>query len=703
MMKRAAVIVLGVLAAGVAMVAIGCSDRFAGLAPSTGEMARPAPAFARIRTAEERTPTFRKPLAYPGEELWIIEQPPASPAPPAEDVPGSGELRAKVAGQEKDVPLPLKHTDVKAAISGYIATVQVRQQYHNPYDEKIEAVYVFPLPHNAAVSEFVMTVGERRIRGIIREREEAERIYQEARGQGYVASLLTQERPNVFTQSVANIEPGKAIDIDIKYFHTLRYSDGEYEFVFPMVVGPRFNPPGMSTGVGAVARGAQGTSGQKTEVQYLSPNERSGHDIALRAEVDAGVAIEKIWSPSHAVETQTVSASRATVALTPHDRVPNKDFVLRYRVAGRTVKSALLVDRAGEGGYFTLLLQPPADLADLPAAPQEMIFVLDCSGSMSGVPIAKSKDAVRRALKRLRPDDTFQIITFSNNASQFGPAPIAGTPANVHTGLAYIDRLEGEGGTMMMEGIKAALDFPHDDRRLRTVSFLTDGYVGNDREILGEVEKRLGASRLFSFGVGSSVNRYLLEGMARIGRGAVAFVGLDGQSGVEAVDRFYDRIRHPGMTDIQVDWGGLKVTGVYPQRIPDLFVGRPVVLTGRFTGTGKTVVRVRGKVGGKARELAVPVDLDGAESHAALAQVWARMRIADLEDRATWSAAPEQRELAHEIKKVALEFGLMSEFTAFVAVDSATRTAGAHGTTVPVAVPVPEGVKYETTVQEREE
>jgi Ca-activated chloride channel family protein len=653
---------------------------------------------AMPRGMEANVPRGAVALA-PGEELWVIERSAeqASEPAPDEEAPGCGTLKAKLPNATEEVPMPLEHTDVHAAISAYIATVDVTQKYHNPYDEKIEAVYVFPLPQNAAVNEFLMTIGERRIRGIIREREEAEKIYIEARRQGYVASLLTQERPNIFTQKVANIEPGKRIDINIRYFHTLAYGDGVYEFVFPMVVGPRFNPPGMTDGVGAVARGAHGRSGQRTEVQYLAPHERSGHDIAVNVDIDAGVKIEGVTSPSHAIVATAQSPERITVALSPNDRIPNKDFVLRYTVAGKRIKSALLTHRDERGGYFTLMLFPPAELAQVSRAPMELIFVLDCSGSMSGQPIAKAKQAVARALRRLGPDDTFQIIRFSNNASQLGPKPIAATPKNVQRGLDYLASLNGGGGTMMIEGIKAALDFPHDPERLRVVSFMTDGYIGNDAQIIGEVHKRLGASRLFSFGVGSSPNRYLLDRMAILGRGAVAYVGLDESAG-QAVDAFYERISHPAMTDIEIDWGGMRVSDVYPRGIPDLFVGRPVILTGRFEGQGKTTVRVTGKAGPRRPEIALAVDLDDASmAHTGLPSVWARMQISDLANQATHG---DNAELGRRIRQVALEYGLMSAYTSFVAVDSASQTAGDHGTSVSVAVPVPEGVRYETTVAE---
>ncbi len=629
------------------------------------------------------------------DEIWVIAKPEAPQAVgPQYQTPGSGAMLAKV--EEKEIPLPLKHTDVKGQISGYIATVEVTQQFENPYSEKIEAVYVFPLPQNAAVNEFIMVIGERKIRGIIRERQEAEQIYAEARRQGYVASLLTQERPNIFTQKVANIEPGKAIDVNIKYFNTLAYADGWYEFVFPMVVGPRFNPPGSTDGVGAVGRGKMGISGQKTEVQYLRPDERSGHDIALAVDIDAGVEIEEVSCATHATQKTSDAPQKAHVQISPLDTIPNKDFVLRYKVAGKTVKSALVTHTDERGGFFTLMLYPPDDLKTLQRSPMEMVFVLDCSGSMNGQPIARAKDAVKRALRKLGPDDTFQVIRFSQSASQFGSQPVPATPENVRKAIAYVDDLKGSGGTMMIEGIKAALEFPHDERRFRLVSFLTDGYIGNEVEILEAIHDRLGDSRIFSFGVGSSVNRYLLDRMAKLGKGAVAYIGPN-DSNSEIVDLFYDRISHPALTNVTIDWGSLKVEDVYPSRIPDLFVGRPVTVTGRFAGRQNTTVRVQGKVGSYDKELAIPVRLaDEASTHPGIACVWARRKIEELAARKTYDDSPS---LPGEIQRVALEYSLMSEYTAFIAVDSTHQTAGDHGVTIAVPVPVPDGVRYETTVQ----
>jgi Ca-activated chloride channel family protein len=630
-----------------------------------------------------------------GEELWVIARGEPN-AQPATDQPGSGELMAEIEG--KEIPMPLKHTDVRAFVSGYIGSVQVKQQFLNPYSSKIEAVYVFPLPHNAAINEFIMTIGERRIRGIIRERQEAEQIYQAAKRHGHVASLLTQERPNIFTQSVANIEPGREIDVDIHYFQTLEYVDGWYEFVFPMVVGPRFNPPGMTEGVGAVARGQTGASGQSTEVHYLKPGERSTHDISLTVDLDGGVPIEEFECQSHQVTRESSAPERITVSLSPADHLPNRDFVLRYRVAGEQIKSSLLTSRDERSGYFTLMLYPPKEVENLGRQPLELVFVLDCSGSMSGRPIREAKAAVERGLRLLQPGDSFQLINFSETASQLGPAPLAATPENVQHALRYLHSLEGEGGTMMLEGIKAALDFPHDPERLRFVCFLTDGYIGNETEILSEIHHRLGPARIFSFGIGSAVNRYLLDHMAQMGRGAVAYLGPRDDA-AKIMEDFFARISHPALTDLAIDWAGLQVAEVFPQQLPDLFVGRPVILTGRITGGAEGLIRVTGKMsnGPMQLEIACP-PLANSTPHAGLPSVWARMKIAELAKRSLYEP---NRMLPEQIRQVALDYGLMSAFTAFVAVDTTRKTGGREGTTVPAAVPVPDGVNYDSTVKEK--
>jgi Ca-activated chloride channel family protein len=694
------------LCAGVGSVLLiaGCASRL------TPEEGRPIPLSAPLRPGR-LAPSFAGgitieraigPLVHPdqalgsrpslAEELWVVARARSISAVHDQDIPEQGSLIAEDNG--KHVPLPLKHTDVQATIEGYIATVTVLQQYQNPFDHKIEAVYVFPLPENAAVNEFLMIIGERRIRGIIRERAEAEKIYHEAKAQGYVASLLTEERPNVFTQSVANIEPGKQIDVRIHYFHTLIFDDGWHEFVFPMVVGPRFNPAGSTTGVGAAPREQAGVTGQKTEIQSLAPNERSGHDISLGIQLHAATSVEEVACRSHRVTILRHSPTHASITLSQDDAIPNKDFVLRFRVGGERVKAGMVTADTERGGFFSLMLYPPLELRRTERQPLEIVFVLDCSGSMDGIPIQQAKAAVRRGLHLLRQDDSFQLINFSMSAAQLGRIPLDATPANIQRGLRYLDRLDAEGGTMMIEGIKAALDFPHHPGKLRFVCFLTDGYIGNEADILRAITERVGPSRIFSFGVGSSPNHYLLDGMARLGRGAVAYLSDKDDAG-QVMGAFFQRIQCPGLTDVAFDWHGADISEVFPSRIPDLFVGRAVVVNGRFQGHAPQQIEVLGQVAG--RSVRIPVRVATAESSAtSIASVWARSKIATLIDSSLEGGAASPFEA---VRQVALDFNLMSAYTAFVAVDSTATTAGTGAATVPVAVPVPVGVQYEKTVE----
>lgn len=681
----------------------------AGIAPVADTATFTGPEMSAGRTAPfadtEAAPRGRPVgIVHPGEELWIIATPSTSSAagqPAHDDSPGSGTLLASFPADAdehaaEELPLPLKHTSVVAQIRGYVGTVDVVQQFENPYNEKIEAVYLFPLPEKAAVREFVMTVGERRIRGILREKREAEQIYQDARAQGYQASLLVQHRPNVFEQKVANIEPGRQIDIEIRYFHTLAWHDGWYTWSFPTVVGPRYNPVGLGDPIGAEPHGARPRQAAPTAVQYLRPSQRSAHDISIAVDLDAGVPIEELESTHPIVATLGRHRQTADVRLAAASTIPNRDFVLRFKVAGDTIRSNLLTytDPATGEGYFTLMVYPPADLAQAERQPVELVFVVDTSGSMAGRPMEQAKAAMLEALDRLEPDDTFQIVRFASHSSTFGSRPVPATDENLRHARRYVASLDASGGTEMLAGLRASLSFPHDPRRLRFVTFMTDGYIGNDREVIGEVSRLLGDARIFSFGVGNSVNRYLLERMASEGRGAVAYLGLE-DSAADIMRFFFERISRPALTDIEIDWGRMNARDVYPARTPDLFVGRPAFITGRFDGRPGAVTLL-GRAAGETQRvhIAAPPDAPGQEF---IASLWARQRIADLSDRRLRNADP-YGEFARAIRDTALGYGLMSDYTAFIAVDATERTDGAHGTTVYQPVPVPDGVRYDTTV-----
>lgn len=625
--------------------------------------------------------------AEDADELWIIQRKRSAPNEPDDDTPGTGALIGREEGSEREVPLPLRATEVRARVLGQIATVNVEQQFANPFRKKIEAIYVFPLPESAAVSEFLMIVGDRRIRGLIREREEAEQLYEQAKAEGYTASLLTQERPNIFTQKVANIEPGKPIDISISYYHAIPVNDGWCEFVFPMVVGPRFNPSG-SSGIGAVQRGSSGKSGQNVELEYLRSNERSAHEARVTLDLAPGMPIEEHSCTTHAVQVRP-KGDGLRVTIDKNDRLPNKDFVFRYRLSGSALKSSFVTHRAESGGYFAFTIVPPALPAPDHRRPVELVFVVDCSGSMNGYPIQQAKAAVERGLKMLQPDDSFQLINFSMSAGTLSDKPLPATRVNIQRALKHLHALQSEGGTMMIEGIKAALDFPHDPKRLRYVAFLTDGYIGNESEILREVRQRLGQARIFSCGIGSSVNRHLLDSMARLGHGAVAYIGPD-ESAAEVMQQLIERVRQPILTEVSIDWRGLEVKDVFPRKLPDLIAGRSVLVTGRFHGELPRKLKIQGSLGDSTAEHLLPIAVSD-HPLPALASIWARQKIAELSQHGA------SKDKKNAIRDLALKHGILSDYTAFLALD-ASRVSEGDSETVPVAVPVPEGVNPQTTV-----
>jgi Ca-activated chloride channel family protein len=604
---------------------------------------------------------------------------------------------------------PLKHTDVRAEISGFLSRVVVTQEFENPFKEKIEAVYTFPLPQNAAVDDMTMIVGERTVRGKILRREEAEAVYEAAKTNGQTASLLNQERPNIFTQSVANILPGEQIKITISYVETLKYENGAYEFVFPMVVGPRYIP-GAATGAQVNPRGngfAPNTDrvpdASRITPQPVPEGMRVGHDISLDVSLDAGVPIDVLSSKTHDVNVDRPDGRRAHVRLKDEAAIPNKDFVLRYDVAGKKIEDALLTHSSGPGGFFTLILQPPERVTAEDVTPKELVFVLDTSGSMSGFPIEKAKETMKLALDNLYPYDTFNLITFSGDEHILFPEPVPATKENLRKAQEFLETRQGGGGTEMMKAIKASMDPSDAQDHVRIVCFMTDGYVGNDMEIIGEVQKHPNA-RVFAFGIGSSVNRFLLDGMARYGRGEVEYVALN-DDGSAAARRFYERVRSPLLTDISVDWNGMPVADVYPKTVPDLFSAKPVILTGRYTGSGRGTIRLKGKMSGHDFVREIPVDFSNSQQHDVLATLWARTRVDDLmsQDFKGAQQGNMQDEVKQAITQLGLDYRLMTQFTSFVAVEEMIVTDGGQPRRIDVPVEVPEGVNRAGVFAQEEE
>ena len=608
-----------------------------------------------------------------------------------------GEIPELVLAKEGRPKLPLEHTHVSAALTGFVAEVEVRQTFTNPHPEPIEAIYIFPLPENAAVHDMRMQIGERVIEAEVKERREARRTYEAAKAEGYTSALLEQERPNVFTQSVANIEPGKKIDVVIRYVQDLTYDAGAYEFVFPMVVGPRYSPPGRVP------------DADRISPPIVGKGERTGHDVSIEVVADAGSAIGDVEVPTHEVVTRRPADGTLRLTLAEKKSLPNRDFLLRYRAAAEKPRATLYTTpENGDGaGYFSLVVQPPAlDLEEL-VGRRELLFVVDVSGSMSGTPLAMCRRAMREALTRLRPVDTFDIITFAGTPRRAFEAPRPANDANVREALAIVDELHAGGGTEMRDAVAAALSTEPGAGRHRYVFFLTDGYVGNEEEIIASsdrfvkaLEERGQRARVFGFGVGSSVNRYLIEGLSRAGKG-VSVYATTREDPIRAVNRFYHYVDRAVMTDVKVDWGALGASEVFPAELPDLFASHPMIVHGKYRGKPQAPV-VTGKVGG--REVVLPVQIAPARAVAdprrVFGALWARSKIGGLEqDLADGSAEARQ-----EITRLGIDHRLVTQFTSFVAVDRSRRVAAA-GSPKSITMPVEEaeGVDVDMAGGERAE
>jgi len=566
-------------------------------------------------------------------------------------------------------PFVLRHTEVEAEISGFVSDVTVTQEFENPFSERVEALYVFPLPDDSAVHEMVLEVGGRKVRGVIQRREEARRTYEQARAEGRHAALLDQERPNIFTQSVANILPGERVKVSLRYVAPLAYDDGTFEFNFPMVVGPRYMP-GQRLDGEPEGRGTSPDTSQVVDASRISPPsavlDRSGRDVRITVRLNAGMEVEQLDSVSHQLWVDQRSAREAMVWLAENDRIPNRDFILRYRPSGRQPQGAVMAT-GGRDGYFALMLQPGAHPpSEDEVMPRDLVFVLDTSGSMNGQPLAAVKRAVRRAFQSMSEEDRFMLINFADTASSFRDELLPATPENLASAEQYLNALPAGGGTNQMVGIRRALTLPPEEGRLRAVLLMTDGYIGNEAQIFAQTEPLVGSSRLFGFGVGNNVNHFFLDRLSRLGRGFYQYIRTD-EDPSEAVERFIRRIEKPVLTGVEVDWGGLEVWDVQPERMPDLFHNQPLVVLGRYRQPGSATVRVRGRTPSGEYVTEVPVSLpaEGGHSHA-LRTLWARARIEELDRERVRNPDPA---LAERIAVLGLEYKLVTAFTSFVAVD----------------------------------
>ncbi len=577
--------------------------------------------------------------------------------------------------------LPLESSRYTVRVTGGVAEIDLEQVFSNTAAEFIEAVYSFPLDGGAAVDDMTIQLGRREIVGVIKEREEARKTYEKARSEGRSAALTEQERPNLFTQSVANIPPGETVRVRLHAVQPIERVDGHYELVIPIVVGPRFSPlEGVQDGDGDV------NPHGRIDVDAITPPVAKGDtgvSVNIDVDIDVGVPVDAVESPTHAPEIQ-FHDDGAHISLT--DIRPNSDFVLRWAVdPEEPVAMALSQDE-----HVMVRFEAPDAPARDAVIPRELIWVIDTSGSQQGAPLEMAKAAMQEALAGMNDEDRFSLIQFADSMSRFSPGLVPATLDNVARASEWVESLTAGGGTNMMGGVYGALGLPADAERERYVIFLTDGLIGNERSVLAAIADNLGPARLFTFGLGNGTNRWLLEEMAIEGGGRSTFVMLD-ESPEETLERFMEGIAKPVLSDISIDWGDWDVEIAHPEYTPDLMAGQPLELVARAS-SGSGPIRVVGRMAGRLFEEVIEVQpVDGT----ALGSLWARAHVASLERQQHWG---ERDEIKAEILSTALDYRLLTRYTSFVAVDRRIVNPEGDPRRVDQPAELPEGMNYETSV-----
>lgn len=577
--------------------------------------------------------------------------------------------------------LPLESTKVRASVTGVIAAVTVQQRYKNAGTRPINAVYVFPASTRAAVHGMTMRIGSVLVRAKIKEKEKAKEEFEKAKSEGKSASLLEQERPNVFRMSVANVMPGDEIDVTLEYSELLVPEEGVYTFVYPTVVGPRYSEQKES-------------SAPASEDWIKSPYTRQGvapsSILDIRTTVSAGMPIDSLASPSHKIVAKWDSPAKAETTLAAEEaQGGNRDFVLRYKLRGGEIQSGLILHEGDDENFFLLTVQPPKRVRLEAIPPREYVFVVDVSGSMNGFPLNTSKTLLRDLIGRLRPTDTFNVIFFSGGSQIFAPESVPANPQNIALALHMLSGQRGGGGTQLLSALQRAMALPHKDGWSRNFIVVTDGYIGEEAAAFQYIRDHLDGANVYSFGIGSSVNRFLIEGVAKAGLGE-PFVVLKPELAEKEAERLRKYVEAPVLTDVRAEFDGFDAYDVEPKKIPDVLADRPIVVFGKYRGKPRGAIVVSGVTGEGPYRKRIPVSKKELDPDAAaLAKLWARAKVSDIADF-NFGAKNEQQRA--EIVALGLKYSLLTEFTSFIAVYEVVRNLQGPADTVKQPLPLPEGV-----------
>lgn len=572
--------------------------------------------------------------------------------------------------------LPLKSTSAEVRIAGVIADVSVTQVYRNEGNNALEAIYVFPASTRAAVYSLKMTIGERTIVARIEERQKAREDYERARQEGRTASLLEEQRPNVFQMNVANILPGDVIKVELSYTELLVPERGIYEFVYPTVVGPRYTRSG-SEGDGWNAN------------SYTHEGEKPLYTFGIHVGITSPTPLKDIRSTSHDIETVYTDSRSAEVTLPDNEHAAgNRDFILQYRLSGDQLESGMLLSE-GDENFFLAMIQPPRMISPDMIPPREYVLIVDVSGSMYGYPIDISKKLLRDLIGSLRPSDRFNVILFAGDSRLLSKRSLPASSENIARALRMIGDQNGSGGTEILPALEQALSLQGDQGFARTFIIATDGYVTVEKEVFGLIRENLGKANFFPFGIGTSVNRYIIEGMAHAGQGA-AFIATDESEAETMAQRFREYVQSPVLSNICLTFDGFDVFDVEPVSVPDVFSSRPVIVFGKWRGNPTGEIHLTGLSGSTCYRQSIKVSSKAAvRDHEGLKYLWARERIRILDD---FTGFGEDNELQSQIISLGLKYNLLTRYTSFIAIDSQVRNAGGEQITVRQPLPLPEGV-----------